>query len=433
MKQNKTKLDNGLRILTNEMTDVGSVTVSIFVGAGGRYEDLKTEYGVSHFLEHLPFKGSKKWPSAKQISEAVDGVGGIMNAYTSEDHTCYYIKLPRQHFDLAFDVVADMVTSPLFEAKQVERERNVILEEIKMYKDDPARLVYDLVGDLLWPSDDLRTNVIGTEDSIKAIPRQTIVDYYEKLYATGNIIISVAGGVKHDEVVKKAKQYFDTLPAKAERTFTPTKGAIADKISNIIDQETNQSHLIIAARAPQLEDDDDMPMRVLTAVLGGSMSSRLFLNVREQKGLAYSVHANSHAFTDSGKIEIYAGVNREKVIQALKAIIEEINRLRDEEISVTELDRVKEQFRGRTIMAQENNATIADGQGTQMILTGKARTLEQILEQVGRVSVKDVKRVACDYLRPEQLRLAMIGHHSTEDKQEFEKIISQKGVKNAKS
>lgn len=424
MQQRQTKLTNGLRVLTNEIAQAGSVTVSIFVGAGGRYEDLDSEYGVSHFLEHLPFKGSAKRPTAKQIAEEIDGVGGIMNAYTSEDHTCYYVKLPSQHFALAFDVVADMVSAPLFEAKQIERERQVILEEIKMYKDDPARLVYDLVGDLLWPTDVLRTNVIGTEQSINAISRDQVIDYYKSLYAAGNMLISVAGDIKHDAVVAKAKEYFDQLKSSPDRAFAPTKGGISEQISNILSQDTNQTHLILAARAPELESDEDMPMRVLAAILGGSMSSRLFLNVREQKGLAYSVHASNHAFVDSGKIEIYAGVNRDKTAQALEAIREEVDRIRDQAVDKDELVRVKEQFRGRMIMAQENNATVADSQGTQMILTGKARRLEQIIAQIDAVTSDDILAVAKKYLQPGCLRLAMIGNYSEAEKAKFEDIVS---------
>ncbi len=425
MKQHESQLANGLRVITNEIADTGSVTVSIFVGAGGRYEDLDSEYGVSHFLEHLPFKGSQKRPTAKQIAEEIDGVGGLMNAYTSEDHTCYYVKLPSQHFDLAFDVVADMVVAPLFDAKEVEKERNVILEEIKMYKDDPARLVFDLVGDLLWPTDSLRTNVIGTEQSISSIPRGLIVDYYNSLYAPGNIVVSVAGGVRHDRVLAEAKEYFDKSKAKVQRTFDTTKGKISDRISNITAQDTNQTHLIIAARAPQLEADDDMPMRVLAAILGGSMSSRLFQNVREQKGLAYSVNASTHAFIDSGKIEIYAGVNRDKVAQALEAICEEITKIRQSKVDESELERTKEQFRGRLIMAQENNAMVADSRGTQVILTGRAKPIDEILQLVDQVTTSDIKKVASKYLQPDMLRLAMIGHFSDDDQAKFESIISK--------
>lgn len=425
MKQHESKLENGLRVITSEIADTGSVTVSVFVGAGGRYEDLDKEYGVSHFLEHLPFKGSQKRPTAKQIAEEIDGVGGLMNAYTSEDHTCYYVKLPREHFDLAFDVVADMVTAPLFEAEQIEKERNVILEEIKMYKDDPARLVFDLVGDLLWPTDSLRTNVIGTEQSISSISRELIVDYYNSLYAPGNIVVSVAGGVKHDSVLAKAKEYFNKSNSKADRTFDATKGQISDHISNITAQETNQTHLIIAARAPQLDAQDDMPMRVLAAILGGSMSSRLFQNVREQKGLAYSVNASTHAFIDSGKIEIYAGVNRDKVTQALEAICEEIATIRQSKVDESELERTKEQFRGRLIMAQENNATVADSRGTQVILTGQAKSIDEILQLVDQVTVADINKAANKYLQPDMLRLAMIGHFDADDQAKFESIISK--------
>lgn len=185
-----TQLPNGLKIVTRPMHDTDSVTVNFFVGAGGRYENMDTEYGVSHFLEHLLFKGTHKRPSSKIISEAVDSVGGMINAYTAEDHTSYYIKLPKNYIGLAFNILADIITDPLFEQEEIDREREVILEEMKVFKDDPGQYVYDLVGDLLWPKDSLRTNVIGNEHIISTMSKQTIQDYFRQLYTMDNLVIS---------------------------------------------------------------------------------------------------------------------------------------------------------------------------------------------------------------------------------------------------
>ncbi len=421
-----TQLPNGLKIITRHMAETESVTVNIFVGAGGRYEDMNTEYGAAHFLEHLLFKGTHKRPSAKIISEEIDSVGGYMNAYTAEDHTSYHIKLPKNYFGLALNILADIVTDPLFEQKEIDRERNVILEEMKVYKDDPARYVYDLVGDLLWPNDTLRTNVIGNEHIISTMSRETIVNYFNQLYTMDNMVLSVAGNVSHKKVVDMATELLSNVQSKVQRIWHPVQGDISPSRVSVLNSDTNQTHMLMVGRAPQIDASDEAAMKVLSTILGSGMSSRLFLNVRENKGLAYTVYMSFTSFVDSGKYEIYAGVNNDKVYDAIRAIHDELLKIQQLPVSDKELNKAKEQVRGRYIMGLEGNASVADMQGTEMILSGRAWTLQEILAKVDKVNSDDILACAKKYLNKDLVRLAMIGPYGEDRIHQFEKIMEEK-------
>jgi len=420
-----TQLPNGLRIITRTMTETESVTVNFFVGAGGRYEDMKTEYGAAHFLEHLLFKGTHKRPTSKQISEEIDSVGGYINAYTAEDHTSYYIKLPKNYFGLAFNILGDILTDPLFEEAEIERERNVILEEMKVYKDDPARYVYDLVGDLLWPHDTLRTNVIGNEHIISSMQRDTIINYFRGLYTMDNIVLSVAGNISHSKVVEYANEMLSEVQSKAQRTWQPVKWGLSTHRVSVTNEDTNQSHLLIVGRAPKIGAADEPAMKLLSTILGSGMSSRLFLNVRESKGLAYTVYMSYSNFVDSGKFEIYAGVNNDKIDDAIIAVLEELQKIQQELVGDKELAKAKEQVRGRYIMGLEGNAAVADLQGTQLILTDKAQTLQETLAKIDAVTNEEIMTVARKYLYKDLVRLAMIGPYDNDRIKEFEKLMEE--------
>jgi len=402
-------LKNGVKVITKTMDDTESVTVAFFIGAGGRYEDMKTEYGSAHFLEHLLFKGTTKRPEAKIISEEVDSVGGYMNAYTAEDHTSYYIKLPKNYVGLAFNILADIITDPLFKPEEVERERGVILEEMNVYKDDPGRYVFDLTGELLWPNDTLRTNVIGTPEIISKMPRQIIMDYFKSLYTMDNLVVSVAGNITHARAVELAEELLGGFSTKARRGFERTKHGESEKISNVVHQDTNQTHMIIAGRAPEADASNEASFKILSTLLGSGMSSRLFLNVRERKALAYTVFMSYGNFVDTGKFEIYAGVNNDKVEEAVGAIAEELIKIRNEGIEKKELDKAKEQVRGRMIMGLESNSAVADVLGSDLIVTGKVHTLDEMLSQIDAVTIDSVMEAAHKYLQPENLHFAAIG------------------------
>ncbi len=418
-----TQLPNGLKVVTRPMHDTDSVTVNFFVGAGGRYENMDTEYGVSHFLEHLLFKGTHKRPSSKIISEAVDSVGGMINAYTAEDHTSYYIKLPKNYIGLAFNILADIITDPLFEQEEIDREREVILEEMKVFKDDPGQYVYDLVGDLLWPKDSLRTNVIGNEHIISTMSKQTIQDYFRQLYTMDNLVISVAGNVEHKKVVELASELLSSVQSKAQRTWQPIHGGLSNDKINLLHEETNQTHLLVVGRAPKVDAQDEAAMKVLSTILGSGMSSRLFLNIREDKGLAYTIFMGYTNFVDSGKFQIYAGVNNDKIDEAITAINEELQKIQHNLVDDKELLKAKEQVRGRYIMGLEGNSSVADYLGTQLILTSKITTLPEVLAKIDAVTPQEIMDAAQTYLYKDLVRLAMIGPYNEDDKLRFNKLM----------
>lgn len=418
------ELKNGIRIVNKTLPQTSSVAIAFFVGAGGRDEDLAKNYGVTHFLEHLLFKGTKNRPSPKQISEEIDGVGGYINAYTTKEKTCFYVKLPRQHWMLGLEVLSDMIQNPLFDEREIDRERGVIIEEMNVYRDDPASLVFDLVGDLLWPNDTLRTNVIGTEDVISNIPRSNITKYYKDHYCHNNIVISVAGNLESWEIIDKVNEHFggNRKPVKIVRKKTSDK--ISDKKLNIHEQDTNQSHFVLCARGVPYRHEDEINMIVLAALLGSGMSSRLNYIVREKKSLAYNVHATNVNHVDSGSFEIYAGVNKEKTAQALRAIMLELARVREQLVPDRELKKVKELIKGRYIMSQEENSNIADRMGWQTLLLGEIMSIDELNQKIDAVSPQSLRRVARTYLQPAKLRLAAIGPYTEKDEAQFEHILA---------
>lgn len=420
-----TKLENNLRLITKQMPEAGSVAVGIFIGAGGRYEDFETNYGVSHFLEHALFKGTIKRPSPKQIPEEIDQVGGYINAYTTEDRTCFYVKVPQQHWQLGYEILVDMITDPLFKESEIDRERAVIIEEMNVYRDDPARHVYDLTLDLLWPNDKLRTNVIGNEQIISSIPRDSIISYYKSLYTTDNMVVSVAGNLKLDTVVRKTRELFSNIRTTKSFAYAPTTGRISASRSNILDRNTNQTHFVIATRGAALDTDDEKIMAVVSTILGSGLSSRLYLNIRERQGLAYSVTASTSNFTDAGNFEVYAGVNKEKTAKALSAVCSELAKIRQTLVGPKELTKAKEILKGRLIMSLEDNSSQADRMGTQMILANTYWPVDETLAKIDSVTAEEVQKAAGFYLATDKLRLAVIGPHSDEDKLKFEEIISK--------
>lgn len=418
-------LPNGARLIVTPMHDADSVSVHFFVGAGGRYEKNPADHGAAHFIEHLLFKGTRKRPKAKMISEQINGVGGIVNAYTALDHTCFYIKLPKKHFALALDILVDILTDPLFEIDEIERERKVVVEEMNLYRDDPARHVYDMVGPLLWPNNPLKSNIIGDDESVGKMNRERILAYFNRLYRTNNIVISVAGNVRSVDTEKKVIELFSNYKSSVGDKYQLVDDCLSDKISSFSNQSTNQTHLVVAGRAPSVFQDDEPAFKVLNTLLGTGMSSRLYVGVREEKGLAYDISMTTSTFYDTGSFEIYAGVKNIAVEQALRAIVDEIDIVVKSGTNKEELAKVKEQLRGRMIMSLENNSAVADMFGSQLIVADRTWSLDEILSTIDKVSIEDVLRVAQKYLAHDKLRLALIGPHTKETTDKLEAIISK--------
>lgn len=408
MKVQTTTLENGLRVVTASLADARSVTVNVVVGTGSRYEDYLKNGGVSHFLEHLLFKGSKKYPTAQDIAEAVDAVGGYNNAYTTEDVTSFYIKVPARHGALALDILSDMVQSPLLDATEIDRERGVIIEEMNVYRDDPSRFIGMLVPSLIFPDNPLGRDIIGSEEVINAITRDEIADYLRARYRPNNLVVAVAGAVNHDDVVKQLQSTLGGMKQGNLAEFEPVAGGATHDLAATHAKPTAQAHFMVAARAYAYEDADEPAARLVAAILGRGMSSRLFTNVRERQGLAYTVFAEVNPYVDTGLFEAYAGVNLDKIQQALDSVLNELEDIRLKPVSEAELAKAKQQLIAGLEMSLESNGNIADRIGTQMILLGGVRSIEETIAKIEAVTAADVQRVACAMLAPEQLRFAII-------------------------
>lgn len=408
MKIRETTLDNGLRIVTAQLADARSMTANIVVGTGSRHEKFDTNGGVSHFLEHLLFKGSKKYPTAAAISEAVDAVGGYNNAYTAEDVTSYYIKVPARNGELAIDILCDMVKSPLLDQVEIDRERGVIVEEMNVFRDDPTRFIGTLIPSLIFPDNPLGRDVIGSEEIIMSISRDEIVSYQSAHYRPNNMVVAIAGAVDHDEAVRQIKAALgDMKPAKQPAIIPVGKESARERTVTHV-KDTAQVHFMVASRGFAYEHPDEPAARVVAAILGRGSSSRLFTNVREEQGLAYTVFSEVNSFVDTGLFEAYAGVNLDKTDQALDAVLHELERIRLEPVSDSELKKAQQQITAGLEMSLENNASIADRIGLQLVLLGRVKPIDEIIAGIEAVTVQDVQRVAGVMLAPEQLRFAII-------------------------
>lgn len=405
------ELPGGLRLVHRHMPDTDSVTLQIFFGAGGRYEDMQREYGVSHFLEHLLFQGSKNYPSAKILSETVDGVGGFMNAYTTAELTSYYAKIPSDKFTQIADLLADLTMRPLFDPMQIDRERGVIIEEMNVYRDDPGQYIFDLIGDVLWPEDVLRSNILGTEETIRALPREVIAGYHAAQYVPSNAVMAIAGNITLTEAEQVIAPLFEASHVAAPRKFAPVYGPLAHEKVRIYHQNTSQTHMVLAGRGLPLRHHHEAAFRVLGALMGGGPSSRLYHTIREEKGLAYVVYMGMTGYADTGKWEIYAGVSNDKVEEALEAIVQQLEIVRTQPVGEDELQRVKQQLRGRIIMSQETNGAVADRLGAELLLTGQVRSVDDILADIEAVQVDEIMSLAQQYLDPNGMRMAIIGPH----------------------
>jgi predicted Zn-dependent peptidase len=408
LKIRETTLDNGLRIVTASLADARSLTVNVVVGTGSRYENYRGNGGVSHFLEHLLFKGSKKYPTAAAIAEAVDAVGGYNNAYTGEDVTSFYIKVPARHGRLALDILCDMVKSPLLDAVEIDRERGVIVEEMNVFRDDPSRYIGTLVPELIFPNNPLGCDIIGSEEVIRTISRDAIATYQRAHYRPNNLVVAVAGAVDHDETVATVKSALGDMTPLEKQRIVPVGDEVASDRAVVHAKATAQAHFMVASRGYSYDDPDEPAARVVAAILGRGMSSRLFTNVRERQGLAYTVYAEVNSFVDTGLFEAYAGVNLDKTIQALDAVLHELAQICREPVEESELRKAQQQLRAGLEMSLENNASIADRMGLQLVLLGRVKPIDEIIAGIEAVTVHDVQRVATDMLAPDALRLAII-------------------------
>jgi predicted Zn-dependent peptidase len=418
----KTILKNGLRVVTAPMKDTSTVTVIVTAGVGSRYESKKTN-GISHFLEHMFFKGTKKRPKTKDISGELDAVGGEYNAFTGKEQTAYYAKVDARHFDLALDVVSDIYLNSKIEEKEIEKERGVILQEINMYEDTPMIQASDVFEELLYGDQPAGWEIIGTKENVKNLKRVDFLKYLEKNYTAPNTVICVAGNIDEKKTVAKIEKIFSRMSWKSNGEKPKTVENQAGPEIKIKHKKTDQVHLILGARSFDMFHPDRYALSVLANILGGTMSSRLFLSVRERLGLAYYISAANESYSDSGYLAVKAGVDtdRTKLEKTVKTIIGEMKKIRDKKVSAKELQNAKDNFRGKMALSLESSDDIAGFLAGQELMRGKIERPEEILARVDKVSADDIMRVAKKIFVNDRLNLTAIG--PIEDKEYLEKIL----------
>ncbi len=410
----KSVLENGLRIITTSMPQTRSVCIIIFVGTGSRYE-REEEAGTSHFIEHLCFKGTQRRATAKEIAEAIEGVGGMLNGGTDKELTVYWCKVARPHFLLALDVLVDMLRNSRFDARDMEKERQVIIEELNMSMDSPPQRVNMLIDEVIWPHQPLGRDVAGSKETVSALNRDTLLGYLACQYVSNNAVLSVAGDIGHEEVVESvASALGDWAQGVPQPWFSAQDSQELPRLL-LEHRSTEQAHLCLALRGLSFFHPDRFNLDLLNVILGEGMSSRLFLEIRERRGLAYDIHSFVDHFLDSGAITVYAGVDPKHVDTVIKAILEQISHLRDR-VPPVELDKVKELAKGRLILRMEDTRSGAGWAGGQELLTGRIRTVDEVVSIIDAITLEDLERVARELFLTERLNLAIVGPIAGEDR-----------------
>ena len=403
----KTTLDNGLRIITTTMPHTRSVCICFFVGVGSRYE-VKQEAGISHFIEHLLFKGTQKRATARQISEAIEGAGGILNGGTNKELTVYWCKVSEPHFPLALEVLSDMLLHSRFDPVDIDRERQVIIEEISASRDSPPQRVDMLIDELLWPNHPLGRDVAGNKESVAAISRDTMLNYLASQYQPKNTVIAIAGNVRHQEMVTAISQALGNWTNQRPRSgYSAYKQQPARRLY-VETKDTEQAHLCLALPGLPLLHPKRFTLDLLNVILGQGMSSRLFAEIRDKLGLAYSIHSYVEHFLDSGSVTIYAGVEPKNLPVAIKAIIEQLSQLK-ELVPESELSKAKELSKGRLLLGMEDSRNIAGWIGGQEILTGRILSVDEVISIIDAITADQLKQIAQELLLGSQLRLAVVG------------------------
>lgn len=418
----KTILENGLRVITVPMKDNPTCTVLVLVETGSKYETKKLN-GISHFLEHMCFKGTEKRPKAMDISRELDGLGSQYNAFTAQEYTGYYAKSDAKHFKQIFDVVSDIYLNSTFPEAEMEKEKGVIIEEINMYEDMPHRHVQDMIMQVLYGDQPAGWNIAGERENICAMVRSDFVNYKKAHYVPSATTIVVAGSVKEADVRKEVEKVFGTIKKSKKDGKVKTLVSKSGPKVLIKNKKTDQTHFVLAMHAYDLFNKKNPALNILASILGGGMSSRLFGRVREEMGAGYYVRSYCDPYTDHGYLEISAGVDNKRFEEVLKVCLEECKKLTTELVSAEELARVKEFIIGNTKLSLESTDDIANFFGAQELLQKKVETLEEKITNIRQVSAKDIQKIAREIFTNDNLYLALIGPFETTDSARFKKLL----------
>jgi len=409
-------LKNGLRIVFAPMPDSQTATVIVMTGTGSRYENER-ENGLAHFLEHMFFKGTKKRKTARAISEELDGVGSVYNAFTAKDRTAYYAKVASRYVDTALDVISDIFLNSTLPAAEITKERGAVIQEIDMYEDMPMRTVGDVFEELIFGKEHpMGRTILGPKDNIRSFSRKEFDQYHKRNYTPQNTVVVVAGNFSQTKVLAKIKKMFGSLKPGTPPEFLTYSFAQNTPRLAVKEKKTDQTQIMLGTPAYQYLHKDEYALEVLTSILGGGMSSRLFTEVREKRGLAYSVDAWTEKYPDMGIFVIQAGVEHANIEKALITILTELRKIKKNAVPAAELLKAKAHIKGTAALSLETSNQIAERAATSLISLGRIRTLEEVVKGIDKVTAADVQRVAKDIFKTEALNLAIISPSANKEK-----------------
>jgi predicted Zn-dependent peptidase len=404
----KTVLANGLRILTETMSHTRSVSICAFIGVGSRYES-DARAGISHFVEHVLFRGTDKRPTSHAISEAIEGVGGMLNGGTDRESTVYWCKVPQPHFNMALDVLSDILLHSRFVAEDIEKERQVIIEEINMSYDNPSQRVGQLIDDVMWPGHPLGRDIAGSKASVSSIKRRDLLSYIKKAYLPLDTVISIAGNIQHKEAISVVTELLGEWTGTGQcPSFKNYREKPAARLV-VETRDIEQVHLCLALPGLSRVHPQRFVLDLLNVVLGEGMSSRLFTEIRDQLGLAYSIFSFVDHLADSGALTVYAGIEPRRLEEAVKAISKQFIRFSKEIISDAEMNKARELTKGQLLLRLEDSRHVASWNGGQEVLTGQVRTVDEVVAILDGITAGDIQKLARQMIVKDRLRLAIIG------------------------
>jgi len=425
-----TNLDNGLRVITAPLENTKAVTILFLFGVGSRYEDERLS-GISHFLEHMFFKGTEKRPTTLDISRDLDNVGASYNAFTGEEYTGYFVRVASEHFDLGLDVLTDMIFNSKFDAKEIEREKGVIVEEINMYNDDPKAKVDLVAKELFYGNQPLGRKITGERETVTKFTRDDFVNYKKTHYTPENMVVVVAGGPNgtgkssddQSGWLTKIEQKFGQMTSGLTSVYEKINQKQNEPKVAVFNKETDQAHFILGFRSIERNDPKRPILKVLTNLMGQMMSSRLFIEVREKRGLCYYVHADMADFRDTGIWGVSAGVDINRIDEAIKVILEQIERIKNEPVSDEELERAGENLKGHLYLALEESFAVAEFLAERQLFWGDLVDPEQVVTEYKKVTKEDIQKMAQEIFKKENLNLAIVGPFKGQEER-FKSLIN---------
>jgi predicted Zn-dependent peptidase len=417
-----TTLDNGLRVLTAPMESAQSVTCAIMLAAGSRYETPETN-GIAHFSEHMFFKGTERRPTARDISKEIDAIGGEFNAFTGKEYTCFYVKCAAESRDIALDVLIDMLRHSKFDPQEIDREKGVIVEEMNMYYDTPRDFIGGVYEDLLFGDQPLGWDIIGRKETVRGATRETFMGYIDEWYKPKRMVVGI-GGKLGEGLHEKIEELLGDLPKGATAEPDSVRIAATDGVPQVKvhTKTSDQAHICLGVHSYPLEHPDRYALQVLSTVLGGGMSARLFTEVRERRGLAYYVFGLNHSYTDAGSLYAQAGVDINRIDDAVSTIATELHKIADETVPSEELEKARSFAKGRFVLQLESPHGLMMFGLRREVLERKTPDPQEILAEVDKVTAEDVQRVARDLIERKALNLAVIGPF--DDSERFEQLLA---------